>query len=72
MLDADTLHVRLPNGHYLGIPRHRIATDLLSDLEKRRGDQTEPEQETAPMFRQSLLLNAITGRPNTPVTTASG
>ena len=34
MLGADTLHVRLPDGHYLGIPRHRIATDLLIDLEK--------------------------------------
>ena len=57
LLDADTLHLRSPAGHYAALPRHRIAPDLLSELEQALQVLPAPPGDEATLFRRAVLLS---------------
>ena len=57
MLDVDTLHLRSPAGHYLALPRHRIAPDLLCELEQALHAPPVPPADEATAFRRAVSLN---------------
>ena len=57
MLDADTLHLRSPAGHYAALPRHRIEPNLLSELEQALQAPPVPHADHAALFRRAVSLN---------------
>ena len=57
MLDADTLHLRSPAGHYLALPRHRFAPYLLSGLQQVLQAPPVPHADHATLFRRAVSLN---------------
>lgn len=57
LLDANTLHLRDPAGHYLALPRHRIAPDLLTALEQSLHEPPDPHAHDATPFRQTVMLH---------------